>query len=416
MKPESRRLIQTGLVWLCRLVAGTTFIISGWSKSIDPWGFTIKIGEYLNVWGLSVPHEAIVAAAVSLACVEFCTGVMLCVGSLKRTSAIIAATMMAVMLPLTVYIAVANPVADCGCFGDLWYISNGATLAKNIVLTAAIVYLLFNNSKVSGLYATPVQWLTIIAALAFPLFLSMEGYHIQPLVDFRPYKIGTPVFVGEKGAASEDGYVYERAGEQRVFTLDELPDSTWTFVSALEPSEDVEFDGPFEVRNSDGDDVSDEFTEGRQMFVIVPEPTMHYLIYGHYVNRLARWAERSEIGFAAVLGGTQSQMERWADWTRPPFDIYTADATALKQMVRGREAIIYVEDGDIVWKRTLSSMPKNLPEEDADAAVRLAAPDDGHLHTVAGLIFLAWMIVVYLLSLSPRLIKLFTRIIALIQH
>jgi len=409
MKLSTRLRIRGALVWLARILVGATFVISGWAKSIDPWGFVIKVGEYLEAWGLSFPHEAIVAACVALACVEFLTGVLLLVGALKRTSAIIAAAMMTVMLPLTLYIAIANPVADCGCFGDFWVISNWATFAKNVALTAMIAYLVLRNRTVRGLFPAAIQWLVVAVSIAFPLFLALFGYQIQPLVDFRPYKTGTTIFAGAS-SSSEEKYIYEKDGERREFSLDALPDSTWTFVEMPESDDSGSFDGSISVLDSDGYDVSTEIVapDSRQLFLIVPQPSIHYLIYAHFVEQLADYAKREGIDLIAVVGAGGRGLKRWSDWVRPDFDVYTADATALKQLVRGREALIYTDGGVIKWKRTLRSLPDDLPKStNANALDAIQAPDNGRIHGYALLIYLASMLVIYLLGQSPRALRFF---------
>lgn len=418
MKLSTRLRLRSMAVWLSRLIVGCTFIVSGWSKAIDPWGFVIKVNEYLAVWGLTVPHEAVAAACVGLACIEFLTGILLATGALKRTSAIVAMAMMVVMLPLTLYIAVADPVADCGCFGDFLIISNWATFGKNIVLTALTAYLLVRNHSVRGLYPAAIQWLVIAVSLTFPLFLALTGYQIQPLVDFRPYKLGTEIFSGSQDGGSTAYYIYEKDGQREQFALDALPDSTWTFVEATDQADGDGFGGGIAVNDAEGYDVADEIIEdGRQLFLIVPEPDMHYLIHAHYVERLAEFARRTGVGFIAVVGAQGVDMERWADWTRPDFPVYTADATALKQLVRGSEALIYTDGGSIRWKRTLRSMPGKLPDSTSATVLdSLTVPDDGRLQTLVLLIYLASMLIIYLLGLSPKVIRLFARLGAKVCH
>ena len=149
------------LLWLCRIIAGGAFVVSGWSKSIDPWGFIYKIEDYLAVWQINEPRELILCGAVALSTVEFLTGVCLLCGMLRRTAAWTATAIMAFMLPLSVYIAVANPVSDCGCFGDFWVISNTATLVKNIIISAALATMLFiGNRRAACLFRPAIQWNT----------------------------------------------------------------------------------------------------------------------------------------------------------------------------------------------------------------------------------------------------------------
>lgn len=412
MKLSTKLRLRLAAVWGARIAVGATFMVSGWAKAIDPWGFIIKVSEYLAEWTLDVPYEAVVVGCVALASVEFLTGVLFATGSLKRSAAIVAAAMMTFMLPLTLYIAIYNPVADCGCFGDFIILSNWATFAKNVALTALIVYLLMRNRSVGGLYPAAIQWLVVAVSLAFPLLLSFVGYQIQPLVDFRPYRCGTEIFTGNEGTESSS-YIYEKDGERRSFALDELPDSTWTFVEAYVEESDEPFGGGIAVFDRDGDDVSADIVDpdGKQLFLILPQPNMHYLVSAHYVDRLASYAERTGVDFIAIVGDNPTRLERWHDWTRPGFDVYTADPTALKQLVRGPEAVVYANEGYIRWKRTLQSMPTDLPEAiSSEALDRVPVIDDGHHHLILLLIYLAALAIIYLLGLSPKALRLLSRI------
>ena len=118
-------------VWIFRILVGATFVISGWSKSVDPWGFIYKLEEYFNVWGLALPREITLSFAISLSVSEFVVGVLLMVGAMRRATVWLSAAFMVVMLTLTAYIAVADPVSDCGCFGDFIILSNYMTRRPN---------------------------------------------------------------------------------------------------------------------------------------------------------------------------------------------------------------------------------------------------------------------------------------------
>lgn len=117
-------------VWTLRVLTGSVFIMSGLVKGIDLWGFIFKIEDYLAVWGLSQPRSLVLMAALLISGYEFVFGCMLAAGCYKRVAVWALTAMMGVMLPLTAYIAIANPVSDCGCFGDFWVISNTWTFIK----------------------------------------------------------------------------------------------------------------------------------------------------------------------------------------------------------------------------------------------------------------------------------------------
>lgn len=408
MQAGTRLKLRRALVWLCRAVCGLTFAVSGWSKAIDPWGFLIKTNEYLSVWGLDLPRELVLTCCIGLAAVEFVTGVLLMTGSLKRASSVVALAMMSFMLPLTAYIALYNPVSDCGCFGDFFVISNGATFWKNIALTAMIVYLTITNRTVRGLYAAPIQWLVVAVSVAFPLSLSFIGYNIQPLVDFRPYKTGTELFGEVSDADASVVYVYEKEGRRQEFSLSALPDSTWTFVDVIEPAELI---GGFAVNDADGDDVSPSLAEmtGGVLYLLVAEPGVQFLSRAHYVNRLHEYAASKGIAMIGIAGAEGESLLEWTALARPHFPVYSAEDTALQQLARGDAALVYVKDGIIMWKRNLTGMAPLLPDRQGyENALESVMPvDDGRAHAIAVALYVAAMCIIYLLSLSPKILRLF---------
>ena len=216
------------IVWALRIAVGATFIFSGFVKAIDPWGLIYKISEYMAVWGLpQMPRAVLMMQSFSLSAGELALGVLLLCGAMRRAVPLLMAAFMAVMLPLTAYIAIANPVADCGCFGDALIISNTATFLKNIVLSAAVVYLVAYNHRVGGLYIPMIQWMPVAATLLFSFVLSIIGYNVQPLLDFRPYPVGTEIWPNSEDETwPEEMFIYERDGQRQSFSADALPDST----------------------------------------------------------------------------------------------------------------------------------------------------------------------------------------------
>lgn len=419
MQAATKSHLDTAAIWIARLLVGGMFIISGWAKAVDPWGFLIKVNEYLAAWGLELPRELVLTGCVALACVEFCTGVLVAVGSLKRVAVWVVAAMMAVMLPLTLYIAVAEPVSDCGCFGDFLVISNWATFGKNVVLTTFIIFLCVSNRRTRGFYPAPIQWLVVVVSLAFPMFMAFAGYHVQPLVDFRPYKVGTPFFAEETADEASveylgGSYIYEKDGERRSFDLSSLPDGTWTFVGADETAAAFVPYG-FEVRDAEGYDVSDDLSTLSQpvLYLIVTEPDMQFLSHMHFANRLNEYAQRHGIAMVGIAGASGARLDAWLELAKPHFPVYSAEDTSLKQLVRGDAALVYVDaEGIIRWKRTLASLDEGIVERADDAGASLAevyAVDKGEIHAVSVGICVLLLLVIYLLGLSPKILRLFVR-------
>ena len=205
----------TAAVWLLRLCVGAVFVTSGLVKAIDLWGFVFKLEEYALSFGFPQPRSVMVMTALFVSGYEFLFGFFLATGCFKRAAPWGLALMMLVMLPLSLYIAIASPVSDCGCFGDFLIISNTATFVKNLVLTAAIVALLFWNPKVrSGLFEPAIQWVAGVWTGLYLIIVALYGYNVQPMLDFRPFPIGTPL-APEEEAEEDYLFVYQRVSSPR---------------------------------------------------------------------------------------------------------------------------------------------------------------------------------------------------------
>ncbi|MDE6248781.1 MAG: DoxX family membrane protein, partial [Paramuribaculum sp.] len=131
---HSRGLMVTA-VWLTRIIVGALFVVSGLSKADDLWGFIYKIEEYLRVWNVVCPRSIVLTASMLISGAEFVLGSLLMLGLYRRSAPALLLLTMCGMLPLTLYIYMYAPVADCGCFGDFLILSNAATFWKNVALT-----------------------------------------------------------------------------------------------------------------------------------------------------------------------------------------------------------------------------------------------------------------------------------------
>ncbi len=290
---------QQWIVWTLRLLVGATFIVSGLSKTIDLWGFIYKIEEYLRVWGMMQPRSLVLMAAMCISGGEFLLGMMTLVGAYRRSAPLLLLVMMAVMLPLTAWIMMANPVKDCGCFGDFWVMSNTVTCVKNLIITLAIILLLMLNRNVRGLYGPYIQWLPAFLTVLYAIVVGQWGYNVQPLIDFRSFPVGSSLRPSADSSEQEEEedmavkfrWIYERNGERRAFSDEELGevDDSWTFVERELESGDAGTDNSTQfIVREDGLDVTEEIipAEGREVIVVVPEGQRLDVSYTYALNEI----------------------------------------------------------------------------------------------------------------------------------
>ena len=360
---------------LMRLVVGGVFAFSGFSKGVDPWGTCYKITDYLTAMGLPEWSGTALLAAVALAALEFMLGMAIVTGSYRRSSLWVALAVMLVMIPVTLWLAVTNAVPDCGCFGDALHLSNWATLGKNVLLLLGIIYLMAFNTSVRGLYGPAVQWVVMALSFAFLMTVAYYGYFTQPLIDYRPYPVGTRLVSDEVLADSgaEDGedefvFIYSKDGEEHEFTIDSLPDEEagWEYVTryhARRPQGKVvmrtgQQASSIAILDEDGADVTADVlgSSRRTVLLLMPDLPRVGVVNSFALNELNDAAIVGDAQVVALTPASQEEIAHWQDLSMASYPIYNMDDSELKMIARGNPAVVYVQDGVILWKRTLSSL------------------------------------------------------------
>lgn len=213
------------------------FILSGASKAIDPYGLSIKIGEYLSAFGLDFLKGLSTIGSIALPSAELLSGLMLLAGVSRRLNAWAAMLSMGFFTLLTLYLAIANPISDCGCFGDVIHLTNWETFWKNVIfLPFTIIY--FGSRNRPTTYEGPSRLRTIITyCIITPLtiWLSVYSYVYMPPIDPTPFRIGVniPSAMQSDESQLETLLVYRNieSGQTQEFQID---DTTWYDTSKWE--------------------------------------------------------------------------------------------------------------------------------------------------------------------------------------
>ena len=413
--PETYHLKRTAIAIL-RIVVGGIFIFSGFAKGIDIWGTEYKINDYITAFGWSWAEPFAGFAAISLALYEFVCGVLLLIGSFRRTIVGLLLAGMAFMLPLSAYIMIANPVTDCGCFGDAITISNSATFWKNIFITAALAYLLNTNNQLRSFYGPAVQWLTALMPALFLFFIAAYGIFIQPLIDFRPYKLGTMLAENDNAADVEFIFTYQKGDIIRDFSIDALPDSSWTFVARKEVVQEKakETSEATPIAIFDGDEIAENVipTEGKSLLVLVPDIDEINALTAFQLNDLNDLSADGGISFTFLSGSEEREIDNWKELAMPNYPIYRMDESQLKTIARGNPAIVWLENGVIAYKSTFRAFMEYVDIDNGKIDLLNALNSQNHKETLisAFVAFLLLMAGILLVNRSPLLIKLGLRL------
>lgn len=361
-----KRFVIKMIAECCRVLLGVTFIFSGTVKAIDPMGTAIKIGEYLASFGMEYGRWFEVLLSFNMIALEFMLGVCMLTAVYRKLATLGVLIFMSFMTPLTFYLAVFNPVPDCGCFGDAWIITNWQTFYKNLVLLAAAVFAWMYYKQLTSFYTYRSYWFVGLFSYLFCLGFCYWNYNHLPITDFRPYKVGAniPRLMEIPPDAPQDEYVfvYEKNGQTKEFKLEEAPagDSTWTYVDArLVKQGFVPKVSSFALFNEHGENVADElFTRPGIVMLLVAHRTEEASDeHIDEINHAYDYAMEHKLAFYGVTGSSDGHIAEWVKHTGADYPFLTADEVLLKTIIRSNPGLVLLREGTILAKWHHNDIP-----------------------------------------------------------
>lgn len=350
---------------IARLALAVVFIFSGFVKAVDPLGSTYKIEEYLAAFGPFFENFQPLALvmAVALITLEFVIGLNLLVKNQIRITALFALLFMCVMTPLTLYIYIANPVSDCGCFGDALVISNSATFYKNVVLLLLAIFLFCFRNSIHLNVSFRNQWFITAAFVFFSAGISVYCLRHLPIIDFLPYKKGVniPEAMAIPDDAPKDVYktwlIYEKDGVKKEFTIDDYPrnDSTWQFVD----QKSILVSQGYRPAITDFFIIDDNYNDITEQILQSEKPVYLLIMYdvGKASEKGVKRAEefyqtldKENTSFYALSGSSTDDVLRFKEQTGVTYPFYQADVTTLKTIMRSNPGLLVIKEGTIADK------------------------------------------------------------------
>ena len=366
----SQRLLKM-IVNLCRIIVAVTFIFSGFVKAIDPIGTQYKLQDYLGAIGMAgiLPNWTLLAVAVFLAAIEFCIGIFLLFAIQRRLISKLTVAFMAFMTMVTVWIVVADPVKDCGCFGDALHLTNTETLIKNIVLLVCSLVIMYRPLAMFRFVSKSNQWIVTNYTIVFILVSSGLSLYYLPIFDFRPYHIGVNIPRGmeiPKGAKLpqfKTTFIMEKNGQRKEFTLDNYPDASWKFIDSKTVQTSEGYIPPIHdfsiTDNKTGLDLTNSVLghKGYTFLLIAPHlETADDSNFGD-IDRLYEYAQSYDIPFYCLTASTTKAIKRWIDLTGAEYPFCITDEAVLKTIIRSNPGLLLLKDGTIINKWSHNNLP-----------------------------------------------------------
>lgn len=357
---------------VCRFVLAATFIFSGYVKAIDPLGTLYKLKDYAAAMSLNglLPDWVLVGVAIALGALEFALGVFMLFAVRRHVVSRITLAFMAAMTVLTLWIFVADPVKDCGCFGDALKLTNGETLLKNIVLSACAALVAWRPVDMARFISRSNQWIVRYYTVAYIVITSVYCLYTLPIFDFRPYHVGMNIKQGmeiPEGAEQpefESTFLLKKNGETREFTLDNYPDSTWEYVDTRTVQTKKGYEPPihdFALTSCDtGEDITEQVLTKKGYTFLLVSPRLAVADDSNFgdIDQIYEYAEENGADFYCVTASANDEIERWRDLTGAEYQFCNADETTLKTMIRSNPGLILLKDGTIIGKWSHNALPQ----------------------------------------------------------
>ena len=341
------------ILGLFRIVFALTFILSGALKLLDPVGTGLIVKEYLDFLHLDALEPAANSLGIALAATEFTVGICVLGGLRIRIVAWIALLLTAGFTLLTYYLMRFNPISDCGCFGEAIHLTNTQTFIKNVILLVLVIFIFLGRKRATRIAPPWLEWTFVGIFAVLALSVAIRALATIPQVDFTAYRVGNSLdeLAQENQARYETTFLYTKDGHTEEFTLDNLPDDSWTYLD----SKTVQVGGSTKMAQVD---FTLEQMEGPVLAVTIYDPESLDAEDQQRINqfRNAALLESQEV---TVYGPTE--------------DFVTADRKSLMTLNRSNGGAVYFNDATIVAKWSNLELPDiDLPtilDEDPDVLI-----------------------------------------------
>jgi triosephosphate isomerase len=213
------------------------------------------------------------------------------------------------------------------------------------------------------------QWIVVNYSVIFIVTVSGWCLYDLPMFDFRPYHVGANIREGMKmpeGAEQPQfvtTFILEKNGEQREFTIDDYPDSTWTFVDSKTKQIAKGYVPPIHdfsiVLVEDDEDITEQVLADTNYVFLLVSPHLEYADDSRLdlINELYEYSREKSYPFYCLTASGAKDIERWRDMTGAEYPFCATDETTLKTVIRSNPGLLLIKDATIIRKWSHNNLP-----------------------------------------------------------
>jgi len=351
---------------ISRIVIGVTFLLSGFVKIIDPVGVGLIIEEYMKAAGLGSWHFLSQTFGVALSGTEMLIGISLLVGIRMKIACRVSLIFISVFTILTLFLAIFNPVTDCGCFGEAIKLTNWQTFYKNIVFLFFAILLYLQKDKFIPVAPARWEWGFAVTYAILIVSLSLYSYKHLPMVDFMEFKVGTDIkgrldFISDSDSpVFETTLIYSKDGKKYEFSIENLPDSTYKFEdSRTKTISKGSAHMDFAVSDLSGNYVTDSLLSVKGALFIATVPFIDEMGRRAIkrINRLYDTLRVREVEMIVLVGSGLSANDSLSVISELKPKMFNTDFKTLLTMNRSNGGVVYLYDATVISKWSSIDIP-----------------------------------------------------------
>ena len=361
------------LVTISRVLVGVLFIISGLIKSNDTLGFSYKLEEYYQVFGMDWLAPTALLQAMLICIVEVMLGITLLIGYKKKLTIWLLMLMIVFFTFLTFYSAYFNKVTDCGCFGDAIKLTPWGSFTKDVVLLFFISILMMGMKHIQPIFSQKTTNIILTITLILNIIFPVYTYNYLPVIDFRPYAPGKSIIEGMSipEGASQGVYkttlIYKnlQTGALKEFETDDpewQDDTKWEWSD----TKTIEIEAPyappikdFVISNVDGYDYTEDILNDENYNFYLVSYDLNKAKTGKQakINAFAEAAMKDGFNFIGMSASSASMIDEFRHNVQAMYEYYIVDGTTLKTMIRSNPGLMLIKNGVVIDMWHYNSFP-----------------------------------------------------------
>ena len=258
------------------------------------------------------------------------------------------------------------------------------------------------------------QWLLINYTVLFILVTSVYSLYKLPIFDLRPYHIGADIKKGmeiprdAEAPQYETTFILKKGDVQKEFTLNDYPDSSWTFVDSKTKLVKEGYVPPikdFSISTKRGKDITDSILNNKGYTFLLIAPWLEKADDTNFgeIDRLYEYALDKGYPFYCLTASGDNGINSWIELTGAEYTFCHTDGTTLKTIIRSNPGLLLLKDGKVVNKWSHNDFPRDEELKGNLDELAISKPHVASTMTKISKIFLWYFLPLILISIADRI-------------